>query len=63
MMSTQAPEFEPPLWEELGIQKLWPMAMSVPNFMKYIPDEWEGGHRADRKYFWAVLMMLNESFT
>ena len=39
------------------------MAMTVPNFMNYIPDEWEGGHRADRKYFWAVLMMLNESFT
>jgi hypothetical protein len=61
--SAQVPDFEPPLWEELGVQKIWPMALTVPHFMKYIPDEWEGGLRADRKFFWGILMFLNQDFT
>jgi hypothetical protein len=29
-----------------------------PDFLKYVPDEWRGGPRADRSFFYTVLQTL-----
>ena len=29
-----------------------------PDFLQYVPDEWAGGLRADRSFFYAVLQTL-----
>jgi hypothetical protein len=44
---------------ELSIKKMWPIAMKIPNWMKYMPDEWAGGDEVDRAYFWAVFCYLD----
>ena len=36
--------------------------MKIPEFTKYIPDNWDNGKRADRDYFFLVLGTLRPQF-
>jgi hypothetical protein len=63
LKATQACSIDIPMWEELGVKKMWPTAMEIPGFMDFIPDEWDGGIRTDRDYFWSIVFHLAEGFT
>jgi len=46
-----------PLWEELGVKHMWPIAQTIPGMMDYIPDTWDlenDGKKIQRSYFFAV---------
>ena len=47
-----------PTWPELAVVLIWPSAQMFPDFLKYVPDEWRGGPRADRSFFYTVLQTL-----
>lgn len=51
-----------PCWPELAVKKIWPLAIRLPGFVDYMPDEYEGGRRVDRTFFWGVLGTLNAEF-
>ena len=46
-----------PHWPELAVEKIWPEAIKIPQFLDYCPDEWTGT-RVDRCYFWGILCTL-----
>ena len=42
-------------WEELSIKNNWNMAMAIPGFASFIPDDWSiDKRRYDRAFFWAI---------
>jgi hypothetical protein len=63
LSTSQTCAIDIPQWEELGVKKQWSTAMQIPGFMDFIPDEWAGGIRADREYFWVIVFKLDENFT
>ena len=44
-----------PILPELSVGRIWRDAIRIPGFLDFMPDEWEGGRRVDRKFFWMVL--------
>ena len=45
-----------PLVPELSMANIWPKAMQITDFFKYMPDDWANGHhRTDRAFFFGVL--------
>lgn len=51
-----------PLLPELAIKKLWSQVILIPDFLSYMPNEWAGGKKADRNYFWGVLTAIAEEY-
>ena len=51
-----------PHWPELSVQRIWPLAIQFPLFFQYMPDEYDGGRRVDRGFFWGVLGTLEPEF-
>ena len=48
---------------ELGMKFIWLEASQVPEFNKYIPDEWSlVNKKADRGFFWGILSTLKEEY-
>ena len=45
-----------PPWPELALRKVWPEALQLPGIRERLPDEWTGGARTDRRYFWITLI-------
>ena len=45
-----------PPWPELALRKVWPEALQLPGIRERLPDEWSGGSRTDRRYFWSTLI-------
>lgn len=48
-----------PVLPELAIRRVWPDAIRIPGVMNYLPDEWHGARRVDRKFFWMILTTLH----
>ena len=50
--------YKVPAWPELAVKMIWPYAVQFPDFRTYIPDEWEGGIRGDRPFFYTILQTI-----
>ena len=49
---------------ELSVKRIWPIAITVPGFIDYMPRDWTGtNHKVDRDYFYKVLATINLEFT
>jgi hypothetical protein len=51
-----------PLLPELAVKNIWLQASEIPEFLSFMPNEWTGGKKADRNYFWGVLTALAEEY-
>ena len=51
-----------PLLPELAVKNLWSHVSLIPDFLSYMPNEWVGGKKADRNYFWGVLTAIAEEY-
>jgi hypothetical protein len=50
-----------PGWPELKVELMWPLAIkSCPEFLRYMPDGWNGDHKTERRFFWGVFATLNQ---
>ena len=47
-----------PELEELSVANTWKMAMTVPTFKDYIPDEWDKPIKAERDFYYQILSAL-----
>ena len=54
--------YKVPNLPELSIKRMWPEALKDRTFLKFMPDEWEGGKRVDRTFFWHVLTTLQPEY-
>ena len=49
-----------PKWPEMSVAKMWKVAVqAVPDFLEYMPDDFNGDHRTERKFFWGVFYAKN----
>ena len=51
-----------PNWPELAVHKVWKHAEKLPGLLDRLPDEWQGGRRTDRQFFWASLIAIHEGW-
>ena len=52
-----------PLWAELGLKKIWDVAMEIPGFVDHVPKEWiKRKSIRERGFFWGVLSTIRPSF-
>ena len=52
-----------PKLPELSINKIWPLAIQIPNFLKYLPLDWKpANHKVERDYFWDIMHALAPEF-
>ena len=51
-----------PVYDELAIKQIFPLAKEEPHFMLYFPDKLPQGRLPDRDYFWNVFNTLNEAY-
>ena len=51
-----------PIRPELSVATVWPDAIRIPGVSDHVPDEWDGGHRVDRKFFWGILTSLHPEY-
>ena len=47
---------EVPNWPELAVRKVFPHAIRLPGVQDRLPDEWNGGLRTDKKFFWCTVV-------
>ncbi len=52
-----------PLWQELGIDRIWPRAMLVEDLRRFLPDEWASPKKVERDFFWGVLTTIRPQWT
>ena len=45
-----------PPWPELSVRRVWDEALLLPGIRERLPDEWGGGVRTDRHFFWCTLI-------
>ena len=59
----EAPEnFTIPNWPELAVHKVWAHAIRMPGVRERLPNEYDGGRRTDKKFFWKVLVSQHETW-
>ena len=51
-----------PLWPELAVHKVWPQAIRLPGVLQRLPDEWDGGRRTDKQFFWTTVIGQHEDW-
>ena len=51
-----------PVWEEMGIKRVWPEAARITEFLMYFPDGWTATHKTERKFFYGILSTLAPNF-
>ena len=51
-----------PVYDELAIKHIYPLARDEPNLMLYFPDKLPQGRMPERNYFWNVFNTLNEEY-
>ena len=44
-----------PNWPELAVHRVWPHALRLPGVLERLPNEWNGGHRTDKGFFWSTM--------
>ena len=47
-----------PAWPELSIERIFPLALLIKDFIDYIPDDWEYVRKVSRKYFFEIICTL-----
>ena len=57
-----AEDLKIPNWPELAVRKIWVYALKFDEFKRRVPDEWDGGLRTDRTFFWTILFSVSEEF-
>jgi len=62
MKQTQVVQAYIPNWPELGVRKMWPQAMQIPEFGLYMPDDWTSTEKTERRYFYGILCTLAPDF-
>ena len=45
-----------PNWPELAVHKVWEHATRLPGVRPRLPDEWTGGRRTDKGFFWSTVI-------
>lgn len=58
----QSKPIKVPIRPELSVEAVWPDAIQIPGVLDHFPDEWQGGRRVDRKFFWFVLCALHQDY-
>ena len=43
-------------WPELAVHKVWRHAVRLPGITERLPDEWDGGRRTDKAFFWSTVI-------
>ena len=51
-----------PVYDELAIKYMYPLAKEEPNLMLYFPDKLPKGRLPDRDYFWNIFNTINEEY-
>ena len=51
-----------PVWPELAVKKVWPHAIRLPGVAERLPDEWDGGTRTDKKFFWGTVLAQHDEW-
>ena len=51
-----------PNWPELAVHKVWPHAIRLPGVRERLPDEWTGGRRTDKGFFWDTVLGQHEAW-
>ncbi len=51
-----------PVYDELGVGKIWPFIKEDDMMMKFFPNKLPKGRLPDRDYFWNVVNTLNEPY-
>jgi len=51
-----------PKYEELSVEKMWPIMKPDAEFMAHFPDTLPKGRNAPREYFWNVLNTVHELY-
>ena len=49
-----------PKWPELSVKKMWEYAKQLPQWDRFVPSEYNGNHRTDRKFFWGIFLYLGQ---
>ena len=63
MTKREAPEnFKMPTWPELAVHKVWEHAYQLPGVSDRLPDEYNGGRRTDKQFFWKVVIGQHEAW-
>ena len=44
-----------PNWPELAVHRVWAHARRLPGVLERLPDEWMGGRRTDKGFFWSTV--------
>ena len=44
-----------PNWPELAVHRVWEHARKLPGVLERLPDEWRGGRRTDKGFFWSTV--------
>lgn len=56
--TTQVHPLKIPKIPELSVQRMWPLATRHPKIMGFLPDEWKGGPKTDRTFFFQIWVYL-----
>ena len=51
-----------PVYDELAVKHMYPLARDEPRLLLYFPDRLPKGRLPDRDYFWNVFNTLNEEY-
>ena len=51
-----------PVYDELAVQKIWPLIKEDREMMKFFPNKLPKGRLPDREYFWNIVNTLNEPY-
>ena len=51
-----------PVYDELAVQKIWPLIKEDRAMMRYFPDKLPKGRLPDREYFWNIVNSVNEPY-
>ena len=51
-----------PLWPELAVHKVWDHAIRLPGIKERLPDEWDGGRRTDKTFFWSTVIGQHDAW-
>ena len=47
-----------PLWPQLAIHRIWPLALRIRGILDYFPDEWTDSRKVNREFFFAIICTL-----
>ena len=61
-MNNEVRRISVPMWPELSVAKVMPLAKLIPGFFDYVPPEWEQLLKVDRDFFWAIMVTLDPQF-